>query len=99
VTTLGSSTNLYQGDLDPNQRAAVEHRGSHLLIAAGAGSGKTRALTYRAISLLGEVQPQSLEEYIFQAWGMFATVISYAAIALTMLTLISRQSYETRKEM
>jgi len=42
--------------LTPSQIAAVEHRGSNLLVSASAGSGKTEVLARRCVSLL--VDPQ-----------------------------------------
>ncbi|MFO0635630.1 MAG: UvrD-helicase domain-containing protein [Nannocystaceae bacterium] len=43
--------------LNPEQSAAVAHRGSALLVLAGAGTGKTRVITHRVAALLDEGIP------------------------------------------
>lgn len=48
--------------LNPSQRRAVEHHCGSLLVVAGAGSGKTRALTYRIANLIlkHKIDPENI---------------------------------------
>lgn len=46
------AVNDFLAHLNPSQRQAVEHYCGPLLVVAGAGSGKTRALTYRIANLV-----------------------------------------------
>lgn len=52
----------YLDELNEQQKKAALHHGSPLLILAGAGSGKTKTLTYKAAHLLhqGVVTPEQL---------------------------------------
>lgn len=54
-----STPPFFEQELSHKQLEAVEHFNGPLLILAGAGSGKTRALTYRVVNLVlqGEATP------------------------------------------
>ena len=43
----------YEKELNPEQYRVVTEEGGPLLVLAGAGSGKTRTLTYRVAHLAG----------------------------------------------
>ena len=47
-------------DVNHAQWQAITHRGSHLLITAGPGTGKTHTLTYRIAHLAKEFNPNSI---------------------------------------
>jgi len=47
----------YERELNPEQYRVVTEKGGPLLVLAGAGSGKTRTLTYRVARLLEDGVP------------------------------------------
>ena len=54
--------NKLLSDLNPEQKKAVTYEGGPLLVLAGAGSGKTRVLTYRVAYFIseGKVKPENV---------------------------------------
>jgi len=57
-----TSNSDFLDHLNSAQRTAVEHFNGPLLVVAGAGSGKTRALTYRIANLIKthQVSPENI---------------------------------------
>ncbi len=57
-----TQTTDFLNTLNPSQRQAVVHYNGPLLVVAGAGSGKTRALTYRVANLIrtNRVDPENI---------------------------------------
>lgn len=59
---MTNQTTDFLSQLNPSQRKAAEHFCGPLLVVAGAGSGKTRALTYRIANLIQNegVNPENI---------------------------------------
>lgn len=59
---MTNQTTDFLSQLNPSQRKAAEHFCGPLLVVAGAGSGKTRALTYRIANLIQNqrVHPENI---------------------------------------
>src|SRR5260221_2611251 len=96
----------YLADLNPAQREAVITTEGPLLVIAGAGSGKTRVLTYRVAHLIRScgVKPNEVLAITFtnraaaEMRHRLETLMSGVALAIWILTFNSACGRILRKE-
>ena len=96
----------YQNDLNENQYAAVTSEAQHVRVIAGAGSGKTRVLTYRISYLISEmgVEPWKILAITFtnkvanEMKNRVIKMIPEAAHDLSIKTFHSFAAYFLRHE-
>ena len=96
----------YQNDLNENQYAAVTSEAQHVRVIAGAGSGKTRVLTYRISYLISEmgVEPWKILAITFtnkvanEMKNRVIKMIPEAAKDLSIKTFHSFAAYFLRHE-
>ena len=66
----------YLSNLNENQKEAILNPEGPCLIVAGAGSGKTRVITYRIAHLIRErsVNPESVLAITFTKWARYSAL-------------------------
>ncbi len=78
--------------LTPEQKIAVEHRGSNLLVSAAAGSGKTKVLVDRLMGyLIDPVRPANIDDFLMITYTKAAAAELRGKIAAKLSEKIAEQ--------